>query len=260
MKKLLAILISLSLFISLTACGGSTPAENGGEGAKPNTQTTQQGGSENSGQNGGAASADISSVSVENYAEIVKKAFGIEIVLDDGWTVTKASSPNGVNNVDLVFTIPAGTDGEAEIEKYFNQAVKLSGVWAHEIDWDTFAISKGTQYTDFADFYTNENEGYGDFYSVMWLYDYNGKNVQFSYMQDGTAVSMTFTYATLNYEIDINDWVPQEGQGPEGWTWQDCHGYIDNVWDSDTLPENFPKEISGVRVSETRYFGFGCED
>ena len=109
MKKLLAILISLSLFISLTACGGSTPAENGGEGAKPNTQTTQQGGSENSGQNGGAASADISSVSVENYAEIVKKAFGIEIVLDDGWTVTKASSPNGVNNIIVTLTAPADT-------------------------------------------------------------------------------------------------------------------------------------------------------
>ena len=260
MKKLLAILISLSLFISLTACGGSTPAENGGEGAKPNTQTTQQGGSENSGQNGGAASADIGSVSVENYAEIVKKAFGIEIVLDDGWTVTKASSPNGVNNIIVTLTAPADTDGKAEIEKYFNQCINLGGVWQQKIDWDTLAISKGTQYTDYEEFYSTEVTDFLGLYSAMWLYDFGGKNVQFSYAQDENIVELSFTYTVLDYEIDISEWVPQEGQGPEGWVWQDCHGYIDNVWDSDTLPENFPKEISGVRVSETRYFGFGCED
>ena len=257
MKKILALFLAVSMMFSLVACGGS---EGGTNTDNQGNRQTQQGGTQTGTQQGGQAPAvSLSSTSADNYKDIVKQYFGLDII-DDGWTVTTAKSPNGVNNVDLVFTIPAGTDGEAEIEKYFNQAVKLSGVWAQEIDWDTFAISKGTQYTDFADFYTNENEGYGDFYSVMWLYDYNGKNVQFSYMQDGTAVSMTFTYATLNYEIDISDWVPQEGQGPEGWTWQDCHGYIDKVWDSEVLPANFPREIPGVKVDQTRYFGFGCED
>lgn len=257
MKKILALFLAVSMMFSLVACGGS---EGGTNTDNQGNRQTQQGGTQTGTQQGGQAPAvSLSSISADNYKDIVKQYFGLDII-DDGWTVTTAKSPNGVNNVDLVFTIPAGTDGEAEIEKYFNQAVKLSGVWAQEIDWDTFAISKGTQYTDFADFYANENEGYGDFYSVMWLYDYNGKNVQFSYMQDGTQVAINLTYATLNYEIDISDWVPQEGQGPEGWTWQDCHGYIDKVWDSEVLPANFPREIPGVKVDQTRYFGFGCED
>ncbi len=257
MKKLLALFLAVSMMFSLVACGGS---EGGTNTDNQGNRQTQQGGTQTGTQQGGQAPAvSLSSISADNYKDIVKQYFGLDII-DDGWTVTTAKSPNGVNNVDLVFTIPAGTDGQAEIEKYFNQAVKLSGVWAQEIDWDTFAISKGAQYTDFADFYTNENEGYGDFYSVMWLYDYNGKNVQFSYMQDGTQVAINLTYATLNYEIDISDWVPQEGQGPEGWAWQDCHGYIDKVWDSEVLPANFPREIPGVKVDQTRYFGFGCED
>ncbi len=211
-------------------------------------------------QGGRSTTVSIGSTSVENYKEVVKQAFGIDIQTTDGWTITKATSPNGVNNVDLMFTVPADIDSKAEIEKYFNQTLKLGGVWQQNINWDTFAISKGTQYTDYEVFYSEEVTEFMELYQAMWLYDFGGKTVQFSYTQDENVLQMSFTYTVLNYEIDINDFVPQEGQGPKDWIWQDCHGYIDYVWDSEVLPANFPQEISGVRVSETRYYGFGCDD
>lgn len=96
--------MTLALFICLTA-----PAENGRETANQSTQNTRQGSSENdsdNGQNGSpgiaAVSANIGDISLENYADIIKEAFDLDVVPADGWQVTKAIHPNGVNNVDLI--------------------------------------------------------------------------------------------------------------------------------------------------------------
>ena len=120
MKKILALFLAVSMMFSLVACGGS---EGGTNTDNQGNRQTQQGGTKTGTQQGGQAPAvSLSSTSADNYKDIVKQYFGLDII-DEGWTVTTAKSPNGVNNVDLVFTIPAGTDGEAEIEKYFNQEI-----------------------------------------------------------------------------------------------------------------------------------------
>jgi len=225
---------------------------------KADSQSADSSNSQTSGSQ--VSSVDFGSLTVDNYEKLVKEAFGLDVKVPDGGSVTEADSPNGVNNMIVKFTLPAGADGMQQIEEYFNQCIALGGVWGQEINWDTFAISKGTQYTDFAALSGSELTAIDDFSSVMWLYDFGSKHVQFSYSQDGTYAELSLTYATLNLDLDLSDFVPQEGQGPEGWVWQEDHGWIDRVWDSDTLPENFPKEIPGVWVEDTWYYGYGCED
>ena len=53
--------------------------------------------------------------------------------------------------------------------------------------------------------------------------------------------------------------VGEEGTGPAGWEWKGDYGWIEGVWDSDVLPENFPKEIEGVKVDDMWYYGYGAE-
>ncbi|MBR3693507.1 MAG: hypothetical protein IKL88_03175 [Erysipelotrichales bacterium] len=244
MKKTLVFILSILMVLSMTACssggggGGSSGTVNQGQ---TNTPTVS-----------------LKDASMDNYKEVVKEAFGIELYLPDKFEVANVNSPNGVNNLDIIMTYPSDYEGKEILEAYFNECKDL-GVYKQNINWDTLAISKGTQYTDFETMYAAEVTSIMNFYSVMWLYDYNNKNVQFSLTLDEGLMEINFTYATLNYEINMDDWVPQDGQGPEGWVWQEDHGWITGVWDSEVLPENFPKEIPGVRVEDTTYWSYGAE-
>ena len=202
----------------------------------------------------------IANISDSNYEAVLKDAFGLEMSKELKFTITKATSPNKVNNVDIQYTYDEEINGKEIIESYFNECLKIGGVYQQNIDWDTLAISKGTSYTDFETCFNSEATYFDSFYSVMWLYDYKDKHVQFSLNIDGQNAELSLCYVTLDLEIDITDYLPQDGKGPEGWVWKEDYGFIDGVWDSEVLPTSFPKEIPGVKVEDTWYYAEGCEN
>ncbi|MBQ4564493.1 MAG: hypothetical protein IJA58_08420 [Lachnospiraceae bacterium] len=246
MKRWIAMILAAAMMLSLTACGFTILSGGGG------TETKGQG--DNSQTQSGVS---VGSVTIENFTEVSASVYGVGITKPDGWTVTEATSPNGVNNLSVKMTASGSTDGRTLIKEYFEKTLALGGVYQQKIDWDTLAISKGTQYTDFDTFAAAEITAIDTLSSAMWLYDYNGKCVQISINADGGNVEFSLCFVTLNLEIDLTP--PNSGTGPEGWVWQDDHGWIKGVWDSNVLPENFPKEIAGVKVEDTTYYGVGAE-
>jgi len=270
MKKMLAWILVVAMLLSMAACGGEeTPSGNqggsqqqqqgGNQGDSQNndqgsSQSGNQGGSQGSTQSGGS----LGSVTVDNAAKTSEEIFGAAVTAPAGWTITEAYSPNGVNNLTVKMTSSGESDGKAIIQEYFDKTLALGGVYQMKIDWDTLAISKGTQYTDFETFCNAEVTNFDTFYSALWLYDFGSKCVEFSISLDGGVMEIDQCFVTLNQEIDYNP--PSIGTGPEGWTWREDYGWIDGVWDSDVLPENFPAEISGVKVDDTWYYGYGCDN
>ncbi|MDR2688007.1 MAG: hypothetical protein LBB75_09655 [Oscillospiraceae bacterium] len=89
MKKIFALALVLALALSLSACAGGEK-ESGG------ISPPLGGGNENSGPQAG-------DIRTENWRDIVRQVFGMDISLPGGWAVKEAASPNGLTNVDIVF-------------------------------------------------------------------------------------------------------------------------------------------------------------
>ncbi len=145
----------------------------------------------------GSDALELSNINSDNYIAIAKEIFGFDMTPGDGWTLGEASSPNGVNNLSASFTIPTDLDVNATLEAYFNQCLAISseGVFAQDINWDTLSVSKGEAYADFESFFDAEGTAIMDFYSVMWIYDFGGKSIQFSSTieLDIGALDLSFT-------------------------------------------------------------------
>lgn len=109
MKKILTLALALMLVLSLAACGNSgssnTPSDNSTD---PGTSQQQPSNTPDNSKPSGSSYA-IKDINADNWAEVMKENFGIEMALPDGWTVKEVSSLNGVSNVKMFF-VPGGTD------------------------------------------------------------------------------------------------------------------------------------------------------
>lgn len=189
MKKLLALLLATLMMLSFVACdnNGDEPANN------DNSGVSQSG--EMQGDNGsGGAVLTLENLNDSNYTEVAKELFGLEIKPQDGWTLKQTSSPNKVNNLLIDFNIPDGVDGKKIMKAYFDACAALpSGIWKQEINFETYAVSKGEQYSDFDAFFAAEGSHSDTLTQGTWIYDFGGKSVSFSYSCRLGMVELSFT-------------------------------------------------------------------
>ena len=178
MKKLFALLLAMMMVLSLAACGGNdTPDPSGGTSQQEQPSNTSGSGNEQSG-NDSVAIEDISS---DNWAQVLKENFGIEIALPDGWTVKEVSSPNGYSNVKLFFNV-GGSDTYDTFGKTLFAACKTASTKG-DMDKETFTDSVSVKGIS------------------TWNYcpDLTGpegqplNSVKVNYYDNGTNVEMTFT-------------------------------------------------------------------
>ncbi len=180
MKKFLTILLIGFVCLTLTGCGDKT------SGGKDNT-----GKGEYQGDTTGAAS--LKNVSEKNYKEVAKNVFGLDLKDNTGWTIKSVASPNKVNNLNIDWTITNGSDAKAILEEVFNncKSVSKDGIYSQGINESYTAIVKKEKYDDFNTMFDKIATVIGDYYQMSWIYDNNGKSVQFSLsIQDNSASLM----------------------------------------------------------------------
>ncbi|MBQ6818928.1 MAG: hypothetical protein IJP35_04895 [Clostridia bacterium] len=189
MKKLFALLLAMMMIFSLAACGENNTTDPD----KDNPGTSQ--GGEMQGDNGsGGAALTLENLNETNYSDIAKELFGLEIKPQDGWTLKDTSSPNKVNNLLIDFNVPDGTNGKEVLKTYFDACIALpSGIWKEEIDWETYKVSKGDQFSDFDSFFTAEGNHSDTLTQGSWIYDFDGKSIQFSYSCRMGMVELSLT-------------------------------------------------------------------
>lgn len=181
-KKILMCLVAIFLCFSLTACG-----------EKDNSNTGDN--TKNGDYQGNTEGEDsLSNVTDSNYKKIVKNIFGIDIKDQNGWTLKKAESPNKVNNISVDWTISSETDAKAILEEYFNECKSLSkdGVYSQGFNENYTGVVKKDKYDTFAAFIEKELTNFGDYYQVIWIYDNNGKSIQFSMDIDKEKAHISF--------------------------------------------------------------------
>lgn len=184
MKKFLSLILVGIMCFALVGCGET---ENGGTNKDPNNNNEYQGSTEGSGDN-------LKDVTAANYTKIAKNIFGVELDNTTGWTLKEAKSPNKVNNLNISWNISSGSDAKTILENYFNKCKALSkdGVYSQGINESYTAVVKKNKYDTFESFFTKEGKIIGDYYSVMWIYDNNGKNVQFGLTITESSADMSF--------------------------------------------------------------------
>ena len=188
MKKLFAMLLIVLIVFAFASCKSSEESTGNSEGS-----TVQIGEMQGDNSSGGAA-LTLGNLNEDNYTEVAKELFGLEIKLQDGWTLKDTSSPNKVNNLLINFNVPDGTNGKEVLKSYFDACAALpSGIWKEEINWETYKVSKGEQFTDFDTFFAAEGSDTGTLTQGGWIYDFGGKSIQFAYSCRMGMVELTFT-------------------------------------------------------------------
>ncbi len=205
MKKCITIVLAAALMVSFAACGvkiklntntnDNQAAESAlndvvneiqkqdNEGAWDDlVNEIKQNAEEAGGEMGyvGDEAAGLAGVNLDNYAQVSKEIFGLDTTGENGVTVSKVESYNGVNDLHIYYDIPAGTDAKALLQVFFDRCLTVSpeGVFQQDIDYDTFVIKRGTAYTQFEEFYEAEAFPMENFLSAMWIYDNGSHGVQ----------------------------------------------------------------------------------
>ena len=182
-KILTGILVVVMCFI-LVGCGKN---ENNGGASKDNTDQSEYQGNTEGGK-------DLKGVSTSNYKDVAKTVFGLEIKDVTGWTIKDAKSPNGVNNLNIEYTVSNGEDAKSILEYYFNLCKSLStdGIYSIGFNESYTAVVKKDKYEDFNTYFTTAGTQIGDFYQVKWIYDNNGKSVQYAMNIEASKADMSF--------------------------------------------------------------------
>jgi len=188
MKKRVSLVIGLILVLSmglfvLTGCGDKKEEKTTSEKNSGGSETVQ--GSENKGDG-------LDNVTESNYAKVMKENFGIDPIYGDEWKIKEVKSPNKVNNLRVNYTTPKDIDATEWAKKYFDAtlAVSTDGINALVMDYNTGALSKGEQYTDYDKL---KEAGYDG-----WYYYWNGRQVQVNCsIYPGDAL-ITFTFTEMN--------------------------------------------------------------
>lgn len=136
MKKIIAFLLVAIMALSLAACGEketpNTPDNNN------NPSQTQSGDN-----NGNKSGTEIKDINTENWEEVVKNNFNLDLSLPDGWSVASAVSPNQVNNTSIFFVPGGSTTYEdfgntlfEQIQTNFTNSVK--SILDSSVDYSSF--------------------------------------------------------------------------------------------------------------------------
>ena len=178
MKKYLVGLLAIVLCFTLVGCGDSK--ENNTNSGSNDKGTIQ-------GDDSKAAGLD--NVTEDNYAKVMKEIFGIDPIYGDGWTIKEAKSPNKVNNLRVNYKTPKDIDKDEWTKKYFDATLAIStdGIYGVVLDYNSGALSKGAQLTDYDSYKSGDYTG--------WYYYFNGKQVQInaSIYPGDALISFTFT-------------------------------------------------------------------
>lgn len=138
----------------------------------------------------GDAATDLKNVTNDNYLEIAKGIFGVDLSPKDGWKFVEAKSPNKVNNLNVKYNIE-GLSEAAEAEALFNQclAVTSDGNYPVKMDWNTGAMSRGPKCDTYEAYKENKDMG------NMWFYAYGDKTVMMtvSSWKEELEISMVLT-------------------------------------------------------------------
>lgn len=169
MKKLLALLLAFILVLSLAACGGTEAP----------VDTTDPGASQ---QEPAGDSYAIKDISADNWAEVMKENFGIEMALPEGWTIKEVSSPNEYSNVKLFF-VPGGSDTYDTFGETLFAACKEASTKGdmNKASFAESAMAKGVCTWQYCPDLTND-EGQA-IASVMVNYYDNGSNVEMTFQR-----------------------------------------------------------------------------
>lgn len=199
MKKFFALLLALTMVLSLAACAQEKNNENDTQSESEVSVSVNQDAvdemvdqAKNSGGELGYAgngAASLKTLSEDNFSAVAKEIFGIEISEADGFTLDKVESINQVNDLHVYGKL-TDAQGSAEIMKlYFERCLEASGgsVWKQEINWDTFAMTRGAEYTSFDAFYAAESPEY----DAAWIYDFGGHGVQFTFYCSNGSLNLS---------------------------------------------------------------------
>ena len=180
MKKLFALLLAMMMIFSLAACGDNeTPS--GSEGDKPGTS-----------QNGDT-SLTLADANENNYTDVTKAVFGLEIKPQDGWTIKKVESLNTNTSLDIVFNVPEGANGKEVMKSYFEACAALSSsIWEAKINSETYQTVKGAQFADFDAFFEAEGSDTGTMTQGEWIYEFGDKDIVFTYSCRMGMVELSF--------------------------------------------------------------------
>lgn len=138
----------------------------------------------------GNAATDLKNVTNDNYLEIAKGIFGVDLSPKDGWKLVGAKSPNKVNNLNVKYNVE-GLSEAAEAEALFNQclAVTSDGNYPVVTDLNTGAMSRGPKCDTYEAYKENKDMG------NMWFYAYGDKTVMMtvSSWKEELEISMVLT-------------------------------------------------------------------
>ena len=134
------VLIALAIGLMFVACGGNKQQEN----LETTPENTEQV------DNNGTTLKDLND---NNWQAVIKDNFGIDIAIPSGWKFESVNSPNGVNNLVLLFSIGEGTTAEEEGKRLFDLTKALSphGNYKNKPNWETATVSAGDLLNDFSE-------------------------------------------------------------------------------------------------------------
>ena len=176
MKKLTFAFLCAACVALMGACGNSNENKDGEISEKDANEITKQLDLPKDGVNGytGDAATDLKNVTDQNYIEIAKGIFGIDVTPKAGWKLAEVKSPNQVNNLNIAYEVE-GLDFNAEATAFFDQCAKIAtdGVYPAKMDLNTGAMSRGEKCATYADYLKVKDFG------NMWFFDYGDKHIMF---------------------------------------------------------------------------------
>lgn len=215
MKRIIALAVAFAAVLAFAACSsdngsettavtpgdiGTSASDAAGETdlqtTAANTQAPSQSTEDTLNGYTGAASASLEGVNGNNYASVAESIFGIRPIEKEGWALEYVESPNGVNNLDIVYSGNT-VKGKVLAEEYFTliSAASTNGIYAQKLNEDGTGLVRGEKCSDFATYFAAEGTEFYGATSAMWIYDFGGKSIQFSLTanEDDTTVEIILT-------------------------------------------------------------------
>ncbi|MCL2040280.1 MAG: hypothetical protein FWG85_07620 [Bacteroidetes bacterium] len=173
------VLIALAIGLMFAACGGNKQQEN----AETTPENTEQV------DNNGTTLKDLND---NNWQAVIKDNFGIDIAIPSGWKFESVNSPNGVNNLVLLFSIGEGTTGADECKRLFEATKALSphGNYKNNPNWEAETVSAGDVINDFSSLEGLYSDGD---VITSWSFTLDSKMIMVLFSATSTRAEYTFT-------------------------------------------------------------------
>lgn len=110
-KKTIAMTLTVLFMLTFLACGSKS-----GSTSKENSDGTA-----------------IGDTNADNWTTVIKNNFLLDLSMPDGWSISEAYSPNGVNNVKVKFVT-----GDSSVSDSFAREIFAACQSSGSVDKDTF--------------------------------------------------------------------------------------------------------------------------